>query len=122
MRPVLDLLPVTATAAAGTAATASSWTTYARLWVYRSGAAVYVDVDVWTGTASVVAIQLTCPDLGVTGTWVETGNTGGEWVMRAQLNFPDAWNPGDSHFVAVQAYRVSGTDATAIQVARAWQR
>lgn len=119
MRPVQSLMPVPVTPP--TACTAAAMTSIIKMWTYRSGGAVYVDLDVAAGASSVVSAQLTCPDLAVTGAAVTTA-AGGEQVIRLQLGFPDSWPPGDQHFLYVQARRVSGADATTCQVARAWQR
>lgn len=121
MRQLQSLLPVPAGVTAGAACTAAAMTSIFKMWTYRVGGGIYVDADIGCGTGSVVAAQLYCPDLGVTGAAVETA-AGGEQVMRLTLQFPTSWNPGDTHWVYVQAYRVSGTDSTTIQVARAWQR
>lgn len=119
MRMVQSLLPVPVTPA--TACTAASMTSLFKMWTYRTGASVFVDLDVNAGASSVVSAQLTCPDLSVTGAAAATA-AGGEQVIRLQFDFPDSWNTGDQHFVYVQAMRASGADATTCQVARAWQR
>ena len=62
MRTVQSLLPVPVTP--GTACTAASMTSVLKLWTYRTGASVYVDLDVAAGASSVVSAQLTCTDLG----------------------------------------------------------
>jgi hypothetical protein len=38
------------------------------------------------------------------------------------LAIPAAWDSGANYLVTVQARRVSGADATTVQVRRAWQR
>jgi hypothetical protein len=118
-RQVQSILPVPVTA--GTPCVAAAMASVLKMWVYRSGASVYVDLDVNCLTASVVSAQLTCTDLAVTGAAVNTA-AGGEQVIRLTLLMPQSWNPGDVHYVYIQAYRVSGTDATTCQVARSWQR
>jgi hypothetical protein len=115
------LQPVLASVAAGQPCTAGSMTAVYRMWTYRDGAAVYADVAVGCGSASVVQVRLACPDLSVTGTTAVSG-AGGEQVLRVQLDLPDEWTPGDTHFVTVQAFRSSGSDATTMQVVRGWQK
>lgn len=108
-------------AGGGQPCTATVMTSVWRMWAYRAGASVFCDVVAEALTASVVAAQLTAPDWAVTGAQV-TSAAGGEQVLRLQLDYPDAWPPGTPGWVVVQAYRVSGADATTILVARAWQR
>jgi hypothetical protein len=119
MRVVQSLLPVPLTP--GTACTAAAMASVLKMWTYRTGASVFVDLDVAAGAGSVVSAQLACPDLGVTGAAAATA-AGGEQVVRLRFDYPASWNPGDRHWIYVQAFRVSGTDATTCQVARAWQR
>ncbi|HEY1668501.1 MAG TPA: hypothetical protein VGG54_22650 [Trebonia sp.] len=119
--PPSALNPVPASVTSGEPCTASTMTDVYRMYVYRAGAAVYADVAAGCGTSSVVSAQLACSDFGLTGTAV-TSVTGGEQLLRLQLDMPDEWPPGEAHYVTVQAMRVSGADATTLQVARGWQR
>lgn len=116
-----ELLPVLASVTGGQPCTATSMTSVYRMWTYRNGAAVYADVAVGCGSSSVVQVQLTCPDYAIAGTPAVSA-AGGEQVLRVELDLPDEWEPGDTHYVMVQAYRSAGTDSTTIQVARGWQR
>lgn len=120
-RPWQSLRPVPASVTAGQPCTGGAMASVYKMWTYRVGASIYVDADMGCGAGSVLAAQLYCSDLAVTGTTVQTA-AGGEQVIRLELDFPVSWNPGDQHWVYVQAYRVSGTDATTMQIARAWQR
>lgn len=105
----------------GQPCTGATMTATWRMWTYRAGASAYCDVVVEAGTGSVVAAQLTAPSFAFTGSQVNSA-AGGEQVLRLELDYPDAWPPGTAAWIQVQACTVSGTDATTILVARAWQR
>lgn len=90
--------------------------------VYRSGHALFFDVLAGTGAGSVLAAQVSVPDLSVTGAAATTTPAGGERLLRLQLDMPATWQTGEAHLVYVQARRVSGADATTLRVLRAWQR
>lgn len=116
-----ELHAVQASISLGLPCTGPSYADTWRMWTYRDGANVYADIAVSAGAASVVRVRLACADYGVTGTPAATGAPG-EQVLRASLAMPDAWPPGEAHYVTVQAFRASGTDATTLQVLRGWQR
>lgn len=116
-----ELHAVDADVTTGKPCTAAAFANLQRFWVYRNGANVYCDVAVGCGTSSVVQARLTCTDFTLTGD-AAVSAAGGEHVLRLELAMPDAWQSGDSHYVTVQGFRSSGTDATTLQVIRGWQR
>lgn len=116
----LTFVPSAATA--WPACTSATMVSMVKTLVYRSGRIVYAVVGCGTGAGSVMEVQLTCPDLGVTGPAVQTASGGTERDVQVQLVMPTAWVSGDAHMVIVQGRRVSGADATTLQVLRAWQR
>lgn len=116
-----DLHAVSADITDGIAVTGGGFADRLRMWTYRDGAAVYADCAAGCGAGSVVQVRLACPDLSITGS-AAVSDAGGEQVLRVSLDLPDAWVPGDAHYVTVQAFRSSGSDATTIQVIRGWQR
>jgi hypothetical protein len=103
-------------------ATAATMTNVLRMRVYRSGSKILADVGCGTGAGSVMSVQLTCPDLGVSGAAATTASGGTERIVRVTLDLPTSWESGAVHAVYVQAMRVSGADSTTCQVLRAWQR
>lgn len=113
---------VAADVATGVACTSASFVRAVKTLVTRSGAALYVDVSAGTGAASVVEARLAVPDLGLTGAAVATASGGTEHLIRVTLPLPDAWPMGEAHLVYVEARRVSGADATTVQVVAARQR
>lgn len=108
--------------ALGYPADAAAMANVATTRVYRSGRALYADIAVGTGDASVVAAQLAVPDLGATGPAVTSDEGGTFQDLRLQMEIPDTWEMGIDYRVYVQAMRVSGADATTLRVLRAWQR
>lgn len=106
----------------GYPATSSTMADVATTRVYRSGHALYADIAVGLGEASVVAAQFSVPDLGVVGPAVTSGTGGIFQDLRIQLAIPDTWQMGADYRVYIQACRVSGSDATTLRVLRAWQR
>lgn len=121
IRKPQELHAVDSDVTTGKPCTAGAFASLQRFWVYRNGANVYTDVAVGCGTASVVQARLTCTDFTLTGEPVASA-AGGEHVLRLSLAMPDAWQSGDAHYVYVQGFRSSGTDATTLQVVRGWQR
>ncbi|MBO2461661.1 hypothetical protein [Actinomadura violacea] len=103
-------------------ATAAAMANVQQMNIYRSGSHLFCDVACGTGAGSVLRVQLTCPDLALTGTAVTTASGGTQRIIRVQLDFPDAWTVGAVHLVYAQAMRVSGSDSTTMAVIRAWQR
>lgn len=113
---------VPAVAARGEPAAAAAMTSVLQTLVYRSGSKLLADVACGTGAGSVVSVQLTVPDLAVTGTAATTPSGGTERVARVALDLPTAWESGAAHMVYLQAMRVSGADSTTVRMLRAWQR
>jgi hypothetical protein len=116
-----ELQAVQAAITTGQPCTGAAFADIFRMWTYRRGAAAYADVAVGCGTASVVQVRLTAPDFTLLGA-ATVSAAGGEQVLRVTLAYPDAWAPGDTHYVTVQGFRASGADATTMQVVRGWQR
>lgn len=116
------LVFVSADVAKAEAFTSASMVNTLMTYMYRSGDTVYADVLVTTGAASVVETQLWVSSLSLAGTPVTSAAGGTERILRLTLQLPPAWEMGEARRIYVQARRVSGADATAIRVLRAWQR
>jgi hypothetical protein len=113
---------VPADPALGVPCTAASFTPVHTTLVYRSGRRIFVDLLIYTGAASAVEARLSVPDLSLTGDAAATPVGGTQQLLRVELPFPDAWPPGESHLVHVEAYRTTGADATTSSVVRARTR
>lgn len=116
------IVAISATPSRWEPATSATMANVQQMNIYRSGSHLFADVACGTGAGSVLRVQLTCPDLSLTGTAVTTASGGTQRIIRVQLDFPDVWTVGTVHLVNVQAMRVSGTDSTTMAVIRAWQR
>lgn len=106
----------------GVPATAAVFALIHTTLVARSGRALYVDLLIHTGAASAVEARLTVADLALTGTAATTPVGGTRQLLRVELDFPDAWPPGELHLVDVEARRTVGADSTTSRVVRARMR